>query len=430
MSVVQFTSPNISWRHCTSLLMAPAVVVFVSSNLVNVGNLAFNMVFSRLMGPELFGVLALLLTIKLALLGVMGALQMAVSQVVASKSGPETSQIEQALSRLNRLLIAALFSLGIPITAGLVLVETFVARPELPAMHLLLMLLAAVPFGASLSILRGVAFGRMQAGRIVASANVEMVVRLAGAVLAWNLGYGLEGVVLAISLSIIAGWAVLADLLRMVRTKCHVRMTAKVLAASAAPFGLLQLSQVLALDGDIFLANAVLPASDAGFIGVLSLFQRIQFFACFALAGVLLPGVIIAARDGKSVLRAALPVFVLFISVSTLLAIVASIMPATLIRLMVGDQYIAAAPALFLAVSSAVCFTFSYLVATLLVALGNKTGILIILTAAVIQIALMSLSDPTSFADLLKTKAICQAATAMCLALALLRQMRCAKSLR
>ena len=421
MSLVPFTSQQRSWRQFVSLLMAPAVVVFLSSNLVNVGNLAFNMIFSRLMGPELFGVLALLLTIKLALLGVMGALQMAVSQLVASKMGSEESQIEQVLSRINRLLIAGLFSLGIPLTAGLVLVEMVGARLDLPAMHLLLILLVAVPFGASLSILRGIAFGRMQVGRIVLSANVEMVVRLAGAFLAWELGFGLEGVVAAISVSIVVGWAVLLDLLPSVRVKLPLRSTAGILTASAAPFGLLQLSQVLALDGDIFLANAVLPASEAGFIGVLSLFQRIQFFACFALAGVLLPGVIIAARDGKSVLRAVAPVFALFVAVSIPLAIAAFFMPTTLVSAMVGEQYLAAAPVLILAVFSAVCFTFSYLVATLLAALGNITGILLVFACALFQLALMC--DPSSFADLLWVKAMCQVATATVLTLTLLHHM-------
>ncbi len=424
MSLVPFTLHHNGWRQIVSLLMAPVVVVFLSSNLVNVGNLAFNMIFSRLLGPELFGVLALLLTIKLALLGVMGALQMAVSQMVASKMGPEESQIERALSRINRLLIAGLFSLGIPLTAGLVLVEMFVARLEL-GMHLLLILLVAVPFGASLSILRGIAFGRMQAGRIVLSANVEMVVRLAGAFLAWELGVGLEGVVAAISVSIIAGWAVLFDLLPPTRTQLPIRSTAGILVASAAPFGLIQLSQVLALDGDIFLANAALPASEAGFIGVLSLFQRIQFFACFALAGVLLPGVIIAARDGKSVLRAVVPVFALFVAVSIPLVTAAFFIPTTLISAMVGEQYLAAAPALILAVFSAVCFTFSYLVATLLAALGKITGILLVFAGALLQLALMYFNDPSSFADLLWVKATCQAATATVLTFSLLYHVQC-----
>jgi hypothetical protein len=79
--------------------------------------------------------------------------------------------------------------------------------------HLLAILFVSVPFGAALSVLRGVAFGDLRTGRIVLSANVEMGVRLVGALRAWGLGLGIEGVVFAVSLSIVAGWVVLADLL-------------------------------------------------------------------------------------------------------------------------------------------------------------------------------------------------------------------------
>ena len=399
-------------RHLVSLAATPAVIVFLSSNFVNVGNLAFNMIFSRLMGPELFGVLALLLTIKLALLGVMGAAQMAVSQVVASASREEAPKVEQALSRINRFLFAGLFLLGIPLTASFLLVGTVDARLELPAIHLIVLLLAAVPFGASLSILRGVAFGRMNAGRIALSAIVEMAVRLIGSVLAWSLGFGIEGVVLAISLSIAAGWVVLTDLLPKPRNNGPVKQTARILALSAAPFGLLQLAQVLALDGDIILARSTLPADEAGYIAVLSLFQRIQFFACFALSGVLLPGVVIAVREGRSIFRPAMPIFMLFVAVSVPFLITALVAPVEMIRLLAGADYLEASSGLIFAVSSSVLFTFSYLTATLLIALRDKTGIVILFAAALGQLALMSATQLNSFEELLLIKTACQSATA------------------
>ena len=399
-------------RQLVSLAATPAVIVFLSSNFVNVGNLAFNMIFSRLMGPELFGVLALLLTIKLALLGVMGAAQMAVSQTVASASREEAPKIEQALSRINRFLFAGLFLLGIPLTASLMLVETVDARLELPATHLLVLLLAAVPFGASLSILRGVSFGKMNAGRIALSAILEMAVRLVGAVLTWSLGFGIEGVVLAISLSIVAGWIALTDLLPKPQRHVPARRTARILAISAAPFGLLQLAQVLALDGDIILARSTLPADEAGYIAVLSLFQRIQFFACFALSGVLLPGVVIAVREGRSVIRPALPIFMLFVAVSIPFILAALLAPVEMLRLLAGTEYLNASSGLIYAVSASVLFTFSYLTATLLIALSDKVGIIILFVAAVGQLVLMSVSDLQSFGDLLAIKFACQSATA------------------
>ena len=169
------------------------------------------------------------------------------------------------------------------------------------------LLLAALPFGASLSLLRGVAYGRMNAGRIALSANVEMAVRLGGALVAWQAGLGIGGVVLAISLSIAAGWAALAGLLPTpAADRAAARPMLRILILGALPFALLQVAQVMALDGDIFLASALLPAAEAGKLAALSLVQRIQFFACVALASVLLPGVVIAARTGKDALSAAL----------------------------------------------------------------------------------------------------------------------------
>ena len=89
----------------TALVASPVIVIFLSSNFVNVGNLLFNVLFSRWMGPALFGDLAILLTVKLALLGVLGALGSAVSQRVAQSSQDDG----QAIAVVNRLLFVGLW---------------------------------------------------------------------------------------------------------------------------------------------------------------------------------------------------------------------------------------------------------------------------------------------------------------------------------
>jgi hypothetical protein len=55
----------------------PAFLIFVAYNLANLGNLIFNMLFSRWMGPSLFGDLAVVLTVKLSLVSIFIAVQMA-----------------------------------------------------------------------------------------------------------------------------------------------------------------------------------------------------------------------------------------------------------------------------------------------------------------------------------------------------------------
>ncbi len=418
------TSPLPRLPAALALAASPAVIIFLSSNFVNVGNLAFNMIFSRLMGPELFGTLALLLTIKLALLGVMGAIQMAVSQMVASCTGDERPDVEQALSRINRFLFLGIFFFGIILTTGITLGEAVGARLLPMEPHLLAILLVSVPFGAALSVLRGVAFGDLRTGRIVLSANVEMGVRLVGALLAWGLGLGIEGVVFAISLSIVAGWVVLADLLPAAPTATVVKRYTGHVALAAVPFAFLQLTQVAALDGEIFVANVLLPEKDAGFIAALSLFQRIQFFACFALASVLLPRVVAAVQRDESAFDAALPVFALFGAVSFAVTTSAVIAPELLVTLLVGSAYTPAADALLPAVIAAAFFTFSYLVATLLIALKDMMGISLIVIGAVIQIGAMSLGDPASFCDLITIKAVCQATVAILMCFCVVAKLR------
>lgn len=394
-----------------ALIASPAVLIFLSSNVVNVGNLAFNMLFSRWMGPELFGDLSIVMTIKLAFLGVFGALSSAVSHRVAGLDAADARQTEQALARLNRICFAALW-LALPIVALGIFAGSFQTRLDLGSPYLLYILLGSAPFIAPMNILRGVALGRMNSTKIVYSANVEMAVRLVFGIAAWQLGMGIEGVVAAIGLSIIAGWAVLIDVLPQPNLKVDsVRPVAASLGLAALPFALLQIAQVAALDGDIFLATHFLSDTETGYVAALALFQRIQFFACFALASVLLPSVVIALREGRSYRASVGMIAGLLASVSVLVLSFTALAPELLLTLLVGADYAAAAPLLIWVAAAAVLFTVNYLIATFLMAQGRRTGIATVVVGAGLQILLMILSLSAPSGDLttmLVTKFYCQ----------------------
>jgi len=412
-----------------ALLASPAIVIFLSSNFVNVGNLAFNMIFSRWMGPELFGDLAIVLTIKLALLGVFGALSSAVSHRIAALDASCAAQTEAALARLNRICFAALW-LALPVVALAIFAGSLQARLDLGSPYLLYILLGSVPFTAPLNILRGVALGRMNSTKIVYSANVEMAVRLGLGMIAWQVGLGIEGVVAAIGLSIIAGWAVLIDVLpqpkaSMALSRTTLRPVAKSLGLAALPFALLQVAQVAALDGDIFLATRFLDDVQTGYVAALSLFQRIQFFACFALASVLLPSVVIALREGRSYRASVAMIGGLLAAVSAIVLSLAMFAPGFLLTMLVGADYVAAAPHLIWVAAAAVVFTINYLIATFLMAQGRRSGIATVVLGAAVQIGLMifALMAPTGdLAAMLSAKLYCQLAI-----LAALIALLCAK---
>lgn len=392
-------------------LASPVVVVFLSSNFVNAGNLAFNMLFSRWMGPALFGDLALVLTIKLALLGLLGAVQMAVSRHVATHGTRDDAH----LVRLNQVSFVALWCL-----TPLIMLLAWAGGGEWLGMKqpaILLIVLLSLPFAAPLSILRGFVHGRMDVIGILASANLEMLVRLVGAVVFWKLGFGAEGVAVAIGLSIFAGWAAIAGRLPSVQASAQPTSPfIGLICIAALPFAVLQAAQVLLLDGDIFAAKMLLDEVEAGHTAALTLFQRIEFFACFGLAAVLLPKVAEAAAQERSALRAAAPVMTVFAGVTIGVIACVTIAPTALITAMVGPDYVPVADLLLLAAISASAFTFSYLLATYLSALGDYRGIWTMAAFVPLQLSAFFItgeaSGGASLNDLMIVKAGCQGALA------------------
>ena len=379
--------------------LQPAFIIFVVSNVVNLGNLAFNMVFSRWMGPELFGDLALILTIKLGILGFLGAVQMAVSQMTA---GDVAGELDSALARLTSLALRGSFLIA-PVLGLLIFGLSIESKLDLGEPGILLVLLIAFPFALPMSILRGVAFGRILAGRVVASGMVEMLVRLIGAIIAWQSGWGIYGVVFAMALSIISAWVVLADLVKVRGDKPVMAPMAIGLAAAAFPFAVLQLAQTVLLDGDVFLAKSFLGNTEAGLIAALSLFQRIQFFGCFALATVLLPTVVRAAGQNRAV-QSAVPIVGLFAAVTVVVLGAILVAPDLLVSVMVGPDFVAAAPVLWIACLSAAAFTLSYLLATFLGALGDYRGIWFLAVMAPVQIVTMAFVANHGLQDMLFAK--------------------------
>ncbi len=386
-----------------AILGSPVVAIFLSANIVNLGNLGFNVLFSRWMGPVLFGQLATLLTLFLAVMGVLGALQLAVSQRVAGEKG-RMSDLEAGLARFARKgLIASMIALPIVIAGSLSLNLG-------PAMGLdsplyLPLLALCLPFALPLALARGVATGRLDARGVIMSAQVEMWIRLIGAAVAWQAGLGLEGVVAVIPLSVVAGWLPLRAIFD--RPTVSASTLVKGIVLASLPFALLQAGQVILMDGDVLLAQAFLGPQDAGQLAAFGLFQRIQFFGCYSLAAVLLPSVVTEVSAGRSPFAAALPVFAIYAGVSALLVGMATLFPAEVLTVLVGPAFLNSAPLLPLISIAAAAFTLSYLLATYLAAIGDRWGIWAITLTMPVQMIALTLSTD-SLGDMVTTKVICQ----------------------
>lgn len=376
----------------------PLFAIFLSANLVNLGNLGFNVLFSRWMGPAAFGELATLLTLFLAVMATLTALQLAVSQRIAAGHDPDFAA---GLAHFARR------GLGIGLSTLPVLVLGLALADLGPALGIprtsLLLLCLCLPFALPLALARGIATGRLDARRVVLSAQAEMWLRLILAAIAWQAGLGLAGVAAAIALSVLAGLLPLWSLL----PRRPVESLPGGLVLAALPFAALQAGQVVLMDGDVLLAQAALGAEAAGHVAAMGLFQRIQFFGCFSLAVVLLPAVAAEVAARRSPLRAAIPVFALYTAVSLPVIATAFLAPEALVTALVGPAFLPAAKLLPTVALAAAAFTLSFLLATYLAATGDRSGIWIIALACPIQLACMTLAADSP-ASLLTAKLVCQ----------------------
>lgn len=403
----------------TALAATPAVAIFLATNLANAGNLAFNMIFSRLLEPSQFHDLAVILTIKLGVLSVFGAVQMAVSQMVSRGEAQEPTISE--LPRLTVLGFILLF-FAVPALLPVVLSENVALALGIEDHRLLAILLLSFPVSLPLSLARGAALGRVSVRGMVLSANLEMAVRLFGAVAAWMVGLGLPGIVAAIGVSLVVGWWPVRNEQRPAgaidRKRGELRRLAARIAALSAPFAVLQLAQVGHLDADLLLSTKLLDADQADLMAGLSLVQRIQFYACFGLAGVLLPTMTRALVEGRSLIGPILPVAGLVLCTGAGLLGAALLMPEAVMTAVAGRDYVPATIALVPAICAAFCFTVSYITATLLAAIGDRSGIAIVALALPAFILVLWLASAHGgLGHLVWTKAMFQAALASCLIL-------------
>ncbi len=361
-----------------ALLTSPAVLMFASSNLVNVGNFSFNLIFSRLMVPAAFADLAFLLTVKLVSLSVLSALQMAVSKQVADGK-LQAADLRQFLSLRSPWL-----------WAGMALIIGALWLSGAPLGRALAILALACPLILPLSILRGLALGQINMRATIWSAQMEMIARLGLSLLFWFLGWGLVGIGFALALSLLLAWAPLRGLAPKVEGGSSPIL--KSLALAALPFGVLQVAQVLITDGDVLVARTVLSGQEAGYLAALSLIQRIQFFACFGLAAVLMPSIIKKVQAGEGLRGILIQMAGLYLLTNLPLITFAFLAPATLLGLIVGSAYLEAAPLVWMVCVSGALFTLTYLILTLLIALRRYRLLWVALGFAIAQLSLQAIT--------------------------------------
>jgi O-antigen/teichoic acid export membrane protein len=260
------------------------------------------------------------------------------------------------------------------------------------------LLALAIPFFIPMVIYRGLTQGLIDVPKIVLSIQSEWVIRLLGSILMWKMGFGLPGIAIAVALSIIAGFVFSTSKRDRVTPPLAAKpvnpLEVKALGATAMPYLILQMAQVLVLDSDIFVAKAVLSAETAGLVAGLLLIQRVFFFAFLSCSTILQPYV----AKQKEEHRTPKELFTLLLAIGVItLAALVLIMPNSglVVKIMLGDAYSQLSSIIWISALTGAIFIVSHLCAIYQIAKGEKFAAKLVLGFGLVQ--LISLTSVNHF---------------------------------
>ena len=368
--------------------MGQAAALFISANIANAANLLFNMIFARLMGPALFADLTLLLTLKLGVLSFLGAIHFAFSEQTAKAPDADNQKLKAHALSWRSLKIT------IPIMFIIFALANFIAASLNFSSPLSIALLAtAIPFFLPMTLYRGLTQGRVDLPKIILSIQAEWVIRLAGSLILWKMGFGLPGIAAAVALSILAGFLFSTDTAdRALHKKALAAKDAfavKALGVTALPYLILQVAQVLVLDSDIIIAKAVFTPQAAGLVAGLLLIQRVFFFAFLSCSTILQP--VVARQTGGEKPAAGLLALLAAIALITAVAMLIIVPNSDLIvKIMLGDAYVDLASIIWISALTGAVFIVSHLCAVYQIARGKNRAAHIVLAFGALQLAILS----------------------------------------
>ena len=343
-----------------------ATAFLVGSVLVQIGNYAYNVVMARALGPALFSDLAVIVTLLLVATLVASTLQTTAAKIASESDAAPTQRWMQRRAAVIGVAASALLAL-----ASGTLADFFNASSPWPF----------VIFGFGLPALfaqavdRGFLLGATRFGKLTLSYQIEMWVRLGGAVALVAAGLGINGAVAALSLSFLASWLVARS-----RQRPPTAVGRRPVGTFASGAALLAAGEVLVNHSDLLMVKHFTEPVIAGAYGAVAVIGRVPFFAAWSLAALAFPYVAAGNCSARRWAVASVAAIGALVTAATWLA------PEMIVTRLFGDAYAMFASSLGPYTLATSLFAVARTIAFLELAAGRVRGGALVLGAGVVQI--------------------------------------------
>ena len=331
-------------------IVSGSLIMLVGSGVVSAGNFGYNLLIARLLGPADFGHTTAIGTLLMLASAITLSFQLVCAKFVArDETVAGKAQVYRSLRR--RAWIVG-FALG---TALVLLSAPLSSYLRLPSSSLVILMGAGLAFYVPLGVKRGGLQGTYAFGRLSGNLILEVVVKLVGAVVLVETGWGVNGAVAALALSVILAYFYpLRDRL----------LEPEPAGSIPASFGegmqaiVFFVGQVVINNIDIVLVKHWFHPEDAGLYAAASLAGRVVYLASWSVISVMFPvSAGQKARERSPALLVAPMLLVLFICVGFILTM--QFAPGPVLRLLFGTSFSSVAPLLALYASATSAYSLS-----------------------------------------------------------------------
>lgn len=262
-------------------IFSGSMTLLVGSGLVSAINLIYNIVLARSLGATGFGQAVSVYTLLMLLSAVTLSFQFVCSKFVAKNNSlPAKAAVYSILHRRS-------WQAGAIVGTTLAVASPAISRYlNLPDPMLLVILAVGTAFYIPLGVRRGMLQGMFDFRRLSLNFTLEVVVKMGGTVALLALGFGVKGVIAAVSASVVAGylWAQPGPEL-------------KVTPQPGLPASFLEgvqaivffVGQVIINNVDILLVKHFYPPAEAGLYAAVAVVGRVVYMAAWAVVSSMFP---------------------------------------------------------------------------------------------------------------------------------------------
>src|SRR4051812_18959998 len=282
--------PRLGWRDAVATLrsepsharvLGGSIIMLLGSALVSVFNFGYNVAVARLLGPAAFGHAAAAGTLLMLVSAITLSFQLVCAKMIARN---ETASGQATVyAALNRKA----WHVGLLIGVGLTLTSKWVADYlNLPSPWLVILLAFGLAVYIPLGVKRGGLQGTCNFSSLSWNLILETVIKLVGAFVFIKLGYGVNGAVAAVSISVLLAYffpAVPAEL------KVHHRSGVRASFGEGVQAVVFFAGQVIINNVDILLVKHFFKDDQAGLYAAIALVGRVLYLASWSVVSAMFP---------------------------------------------------------------------------------------------------------------------------------------------